>query len=140
GHMAYFCTRLSLVLRCAGLRAAERALLGGGDLADAPNPRVAGRRYFTAEQQPNPAPVDTALLHAQQRLAPDEIALVESDPAIQPHMERRVIFADVIPIQREGFLQPQRVHGRDAIRPQPEIAPGAQQELPQRAGLLGRSI
>src|SRR5208283_5367111 len=55
----------------------------------------------------------------EQRLAPEELALVESDEALESGFERRIFDRQLSPDQPVRLLEPQRIHGPDSERLNP---------------------
>ena len=80
------------------------------------------------------------LLLREQRLAADEVALVELDREPEPRLERRVVGRDVGAPDAVALLEPQRVDRPVAARDEAEIASRLPDRIPEREPELGRAV
>jgi hypothetical protein len=86
-----------------------------------------GRRAL--EDQAHPALVEPAVLDAQEGVAPDELALVEADEAVEAEMERRDVRRDVLAVQRQRLLDAQALHGERAVGLESQLAAAGQEHV-----------
>jgi len=128
-------------MRCRQDLSQRIAVVAVGDhagiLAPGQNPRIRRGRPVAVEDQSRPAFTDTVVADLEQRLAADEVSLVEPDPAIEADMERRAALVHVDAMRRIGLFEPEREHGKDAIRLQAEIAANAHQHVPDGGRFVG---
>src|SRR6266550_4732164 len=83
---------------------------------------------------------DALLALAQQRIATEEVTLVEADEALEARLEGRVVGRDVDAPQTVGLLEPQRVERAVAEVHEPQRLAGFEQEVVQDALVLERMV
>ena len=118
------------VERLARLAAAEHAFTEGGDVGHGIERVAVVGRQIAIEHQANPTLCQARVLPPQQRLAADEVALIEANPAMEADLEWGLAAFDVRPGQRERLLDAQALHGGHAIGAQAEVAPAGQEVFP----------
>ena len=77
-----------------------------------------------------------------QRIAADEIALVELQPMRQPRLEHVDVLGNLVPIQAHSRLQPQRIARAQPAGPNAELRARFHQRVPHlhRGGFVGRDV
>src|ERR1051325_1264926 len=76
----------------------------------------------------------------EQRLATQEVALVEADREAEPGLERRLIRRDVGRPGAVALLEPEGIDGAVAARREPVLSAGLPERVPERDAVLGRCV
>ena len=96
-----------------------------------PRPRIS---------KPTSLRVTPALLLLEQRVAADEIALVELDDPAEVGFERRNRGVDLVAVERHFGFQAQRVARAQAAGLDAEFRAGVHHLVPDALGLAGRDV
>ena len=111
---------------------------------DAPSERhvVAGARDRVVDHlEPDELPRRPRLLDGFERVAPDEVSLLELDDPPRAGLERVRASVELVAVERHPGLEPQRIARAEPAGTQPGVAPAVSNRLPNpRVRRLGEEL